>query len=68
MLLYSNPSAYERIRASNVLKIPHPMYLQKPSIDSDMLHSGLTESHLNYFKKKLSALREDSAIKYNKKN
>ena len=59
MLFYSNPSAYKQIRASNVLKIPHPMYLQKLSLDSDMLYSGLTESHLNYLKKKMSSLTED---------
>ena len=62
MLYYSSPHGYKLIRNSDVLKIPHPSYLKKLSFNSDMLNSGMSDSHLNYLKKKIGILTEEEKL------
>ena len=62
MLYYSSPHGYKLMRNSEVLKIPHPSYLKKLSFNSDMLNAGMSDSHFNYLKKKLSILTEEEKI------
>ena len=51
MIFYTNPSAYRLIRNSELLTLPHPMYLKKLSMNSGMLISGFSSSHNEYLKK-----------------
>lgn len=62
LFFYTSPQAYKLVRGTNLLTIPHPSYIKKLSFNSDILNSGMQQSHRNYLQKKINTLNNNEML------
>lgn len=61
-LYYSSPSSYHFIRENSFLSLPSVSYLRKLGLGSNVNVPGITSSHINYLKERISDLNEDEKL------